>query len=301
MNLKITKLFVLLSLLSSAAKAQIASIPFEMVGRTMYIKVKINNSDSLRFQFDTGGTGVLLDSLTAEQAGVSKTGRIATEAGGQGGSVSAFYIKHQEISLPGNTKLKNIEFTLMNLGDPKTGTSSAIAGIMGADLMNKYVTQIDFPNKRLLLYKRINDVDLRGFTPIKFDFYEDLNIPRFPVSIRLPNDEVVTGKVIFDSGAATTMLIFAPFSNYYSIKSKLGDVKSFAGRGLTANTTDIIAQIKGLDFDGFSFGPMNISVNVDDNAPKSPEYLGLLGIEVIRNFQVIMDYKHKVIYLKKIS
>jgi FKBP-type peptidyl-prolyl cis-trans isomerase len=123
-------------------------------------------------------------------------------------------------------------------------------------------------------------------------------IPRFPISITLANGETFTGKVMFDSGNAATLLVSTPYSKFHDFDSKLGETTLVGGRGLSASTIDRLAVIKSMNFNQFNFGPMMIKLTVNDQAKPAEGYLGILGIDVIKRFNLILDYAHKKIYMK---
>jgi hypothetical protein len=294
--------FIFIIFLSSTSslysQKQLASIPFELTGCRMYIRAAINKSDSLLFMFDTGGGGILLDSATAEKAGIPKQDRFATEAGGVGGAQQAFYIKHQTLSLNPQIQLKDVEFTMLNMTEGNANSKKSIAGIIGFELMDNYVTQIDFTTNRLNLYKDIKDVDLNGFTAVPFTFFKCAKVPIIPITITLANGESFTGNAIFDSGANIALLVFAGFNNQYNLREKIIDTALVKGGALNLATTDVQTVLKSISFNGFGFANIPINININDKEEKSPDDLGLLGFNIIWHFHVVLDYKNKMIYLK---
>jgi len=267
----------------------------------MYVKVQVGHSDSLRFLFDTGGEGVLIDSLTAENAGLDKANRLQTVAAGAGGSAASVDILHQKVGLPGKVSLKDVDLTLMNLTGMNAYSNMPVSGIMGYDLFVKYVTLIDFEHSRLLLYKKIGDVDTAGYKAVPFTFDEGVKVPRIPVAIILDNGESYTGHAIFDSGANTAMLIFAPFSNFYGLQQKVSGGFVSNGQGLSGANTSMSVTLKSLTVAGYTFGSVTVPVEIDDKAPKQAGEIGLLGIQIIKKFNVILDYQHSMIYFKPIK
>ncbi|MET1055803.1 MAG: FKBP-type peptidyl-prolyl cis-trans isomerase [Pedobacter sp.] len=123
-------------------------------------------------------------------------------------------------------------------------------------------------------------------------------IPRFPISITLDNGESFSGRVMFDTGNAFSLLVSAPFSKFHNFNEKLGLTETTSGRGLHAVTRDRVANIQALSFNGFKFGKMGIRLTVNDQAEPKDGYLGILGIEIIKRFNVILNYAQKRIYLK---
>jgi len=57
------------------------TVPFELWNNRIYVKVKINNSDTLDFLFDTGAgaSGIIIDSSIAVQIGLKESGKITAK------------------------------------------------------------------------------------------------------------------------------------------------------------------------------------------------------------------------------
>lgn len=294
-----TSLVIALFLLGSkiALRAQVAQIPFEFQGTHLYIKVQTKQSDSLRFVFDTGCTGATIDSAIAERAGIGKENRRTVSVAGSGGAQSYTMALHQSLKLK-KIEIKDINLVLANMASLSAVIGSRVDGVVGYEILNQYVTQIDFDSKKLLLYNQIKSVDTTGYTGIPFEFSKNILIPRFPISITLANGETFSGKVMFDTGSIFTLIVSTPFSKYHNFSSKLGVTSNTMGRGMNAVTQDQLANIKSMSFNGFDFGQMGIRLTINEKAEPKDGYLGIMGIEVIKRFNVILDYTHKKIYLK---
>ncbi|CAM4423472.1 Domain amino terminal to FKBP-type peptidyl-prolyl isomerase [Pedobacter westerhofensis] len=277
--------------------AQVAELPFEFRGKHLFVKAQTGTSDTLNFIFDTGATGAMIDSATAERAGISKESRLPASVAGSGGSQSYIMALNQSIKV-GNTEFKHINLTMVNFASLSSGLGTKLDGIIGYEVMNRYITKIDFDRKKISLYDQNQPADTTGYTAIPFEFNKSVMIPRFPISITLANGETFNGKVMFDTGNAFPLLISTPFSKFHNFDSKLGETSRTIGRGMNAVTQDQVADIKSMSFNGFNFGPMSVRLTLNEKAEAKDGYLGILGIEIIKRFNVIMDYGRKRIYLK---
>lgn len=282
---------------TTALKAQVTEIPFETQGAHLFIKVNTSHSDTLRFVFDTGATGASIDSAAAEKAGVSKENREKVSVAGSGGSQIYTMAVNQTLKLKG-VEIENVNLAMVNFAALSASAGLRLDGIVGYEILNKYVTQLDFERKKILLYNNIKSVDTTGYIGIPFEFSKNILIPRFPISITLANGETFTGKVMFDTGSASTLLVSAPFSRFHGFDGKLGETGFSVGRGMNTATKDQLAIIKSMSFNGFNFGKMSIRLTVNNTAEPKDGYLGILGMEVIKRFNVILDYANKKIYLK---
>ena len=298
MKFKITLLMVVFFLKTALSlNAQVAEIPIEFNGKHIFIKVKTGAGDSLRFIFDTGSTGISIDSGAAKNAGIDMVNRKAVTVNGSGGAKGYMMAMHQKLKM-NTVELTDVNLVLVDFSSLSASIGSRLDGIIGYDILKKYVTQIDFENKKILLYNRIESADTTGYTGIPFEFSKSILIPRFPISITLANGESFTGKVMFDTGNAFTLIVSTPFAKYHNFSNKLGETSFTGGIGANAVTKDQLATINALSFNGFSFGKMGIRLTVNDAAEARDGYLGILGIEIIKRFNVILDYANRKIHLK---
>lgn len=279
------------------AEGQVAKTNFEFKGNHIFIKVGTGKSDSLLFVFDSGATNASIDSATAENAGVSKQSREIVNVGGHGGSQSYVMARDQTFRVAG-LDIEGVDPMLINFDAFSAETGLKIDGLIGYELLNRYITQIDFDNKEMLFYHAITDVKVAGYTAIPFEFNKGILIPRFPVTIQLMSGETFTGRVMFDCGGAFTLLVSTPFNKFHQISEKLPNRTKKQGRGLNTISSEEVDVIKGMSFNGFELGQMPIELTINDKAEPKDGYLGMIGIDIIKRFNVILDYANKMIYLK---
>ena len=84
-------------------------------------------------------------------------------------------------------------------------------GIIGNDLLKNYLTVVDISARKILLYPFGTKLNLNRYTPVQFNFNNGIQIPQFPLSIKLENGEKLTGNSLFDSGAGISLMVSSPF------------------------------------------------------------------------------------------
>lgn len=288
---------LLLVCCADSTMAQVATLPVEFEGKQLYIPVRTGSGTALDFVFDTGSVATMIDSVAAVKAGLSQTSSQEVNVAGSGGAQNYVMLNDQRLAL-GKAEISGLGFVVSNLGQLSVILGRHLDGIVGYDVLTHYVVRLDFDRKALSLYTNIADADTTGYTGIPFEFNRGVMIPRFPISITLANGETFTGRVMFDTGNAATLLVSTPFALFHDFDNKLGKTIVTKGRGLSAETVDKLAVIRHMSFDGFDFGRMMIKLTVNPQAKPADGYLGILGIDVIKHFNVILDYADKKIYLK---
>lgn len=293
----ITLLLVLI--ISAHLNAQIAEIPFELIDDGLILlDVTINdNTEASTFLFDTGATSDLLDSTTANKLGLKANYK--QDVSGTGGSKSYDIILNQKLTLQNKIEIDSTHLVLTDLTKLKDALERKFDGIIGYSLLKKYITKIDYENKRILLYNKIENVNITGYKAVNFKFENGITIPQFDISVTLRNEESYTGKILFDSGAGLTLLINTPYNEENKLSEKAGKSLISKSENLHGESISEDIAIKSMNIGGYQLNEMVVSIANDKNGVSSYEnYLGLLGAKVISKFNIVLDYSSSTLYLK---
>lgn len=278
--------------------AQIATIPFELKDGLIFLKVNINdNTEASTFIFDTGATTDLLDSTTANKLGLKSNHK--QDASGAGGKKSYNFILNQKLTLQNKIEIDSTHLLLTDLTKLNDRLEGKFDGIIGYSLLKKYITKIDYENKRILLYNKIENVNITGYKAVNFKFENGISIPQFDISVTLRNGESYTGKILFDTGAGLTLLINTPYNEENKLSEKAGKSLVSKSENLHGESISEDIAIKSMNIGGYNLSEMSVSIAHDKDGVSSYEnYLGLLGGEVISRFNIILDYSTSILYLK---
>ncbi|TCI91141.1 aspartyl protease family protein [Tenacibaculum sp. M341] len=284
-------------LLFELANAQVLELPLEISDRGhTFIKVSVNDSEELNFVFDTGATAEVIDTKVAEKIGVKSEYQQPV----QGASGEEFY----DIALNEKLKLDTIELVsramvIKDLSNLNVLSDEKIDGIIGATLLSKYITNIDYSNKKIVFYKDDNDINLKDFTKIPFTFKTNIPIPLIKVGFTLENGESFAGNVLFDSGAGLSLSVNSPYNKKNKLSEKAEKKLLRKSSGLGAESYDERIRIKTLQLEGFSFTNLPIELSgATEGVLASSDFMGILGAKIIQRFNVVLDYNTKTMYLK---
>ncbi len=283
-------------LLAAPVKAQVTVIPFALKWKYMHVKVQIATSDTLDLMFDSGATYTSIDSAVAERIGLSKLPHQPIDVGGMGGVQKNIMVPDQQIKT-GNIKIGHIDAVIFNYKPFATTTNVPLDGVIGFDILNNFVTAINFDNKKISLFNAVKDVDTTGYQCIPFEFING-DIPHINASIKLPNGELLSGKVMFDLGAAISLLITADFNKYHSIKQKVKVNSAGSGMGIGLSFRSEQATVDAVLIKQLSISMVPLILVSDPESKGADGYMGILGIDIISRFNLIMDYANKRIYMK---
>lgn len=298
---KATKIYLsVLFLLILKLNAQILNIPFQSVDNK-YILLKFpleKSKDSITFFFDTGATTTLLDKNFAIKNNLKPNH--TQEVSGASGKKNYEMLIGQKIHLSASEKLENVNIVFEDLSRLQKSLGENFDGIIGNDLLKKYITKIDFENKKIILYNKIDQINVEGYTKVEFKFKKNIPIPQFPINIELYDGTKYSGDIFFDSGASgISLLMNEPFNTENKIENKLPKTIKSESKNLSGNTTITISKIKSLKISNYTFNELPFSISSDKQGVSSySNYLGILGSEIINRFNLIIDYGSKNLYLK---
>jgi hypothetical protein len=293
--LKIVSVLLFFLGFATYGSAQII-LPFEEKGNLLVIKLTIDKMEG-QFVFDTGASNTVLDSALAVKLGLKANG--SNRSASTGGQAVFNYISDYKISLTLKDEITCKKILFTNLSSLHQLVGVEFAGIIGYDILNKFITKIDYEAKTISLYTQLNKSESEGYTTIPFNFNNGIPIPQFNVSFTLNNGEKFAGPILFDSGAGLTLAVNTPFKETNKLNEKIGKTLVSSGRDLFKENKLEQAHIKSITIGAYTFENLPINLTSTKAGVNSYSYyLGILGNKVIKRFNIIVDYANKVIHLK---
>jgi len=286
---------VLLCIFSSCTTtsqtAPIAEIPFRIDedGR-MIITLIVNGQEINNVIFDTGASISTLDKTLVSRLGLKLQKKTFTVTGANGSQriqrTKAYTFYMQE-----NLVLKDIKSNAYDL------TTLHCDGIIGYDILKKHTVKINFDTQLLSFYKKKKlPIDNKDYT--KLSIAGSFEIPKIPISFRL-NNHLFEGDVLFDTGnTAAPLFITSTFEEKHHIVEKFKRTVSVENKGLVLKSINQYGALDTLQIGGDSLTDVPVIVSTAKAGVLSrSSILGILGLEMIRKFNVIIDFSGKAIYL----
>jgi len=292
---RIFALFVLLAVvLELSAQKKITSIPFELFGDHMFIKVSLDDSEPLDFIFDTGAGLTVIDHNIAEDLGLRTKDVDFKETDAQ-----FELIKHNKIEINGFLMEKNIKVYATDLNHLEISLGREFDGILGYDLLHHHTVHIDYDNLVMDIYDHGNGP--KEGDAIPFDLYRA--IPTVEGQVVLNDGEAHEGKFFVMTGAGTTLDFNTPFAEENNVLEKTGKHYSYPIKGLGKKET--------LYYEGhvlsFAFGaqkikdlPVGISTS-EKGIHADDKIAGIIGNRILREFNITLDVPDKMMWIQKNS
>lgn len=275
---------------------QIGEIPFTISGSGFIIvELHINKEKVSNFILDTGASVTVLDDDLATQMNLSLLDEEFKSTGANGVSENGKKTAKQEVIITDKVVLEGIELTIMDLSHIGIGE---INGIIGFDLFREFVSEINFDTKKVIFYEKKGKPKKDGYQAVKF--VESFCTPEVNISFSLENGERFKGKALFDTGNTSTPLIInAPYKIKQDLLPKFKSLITYESKGINSASQSDKGVIASMKLGGYELGEMPVGLsNVEQGVLSWEGYLGIIGLEYISKFNVIIDYHRKKIYLK---
>lgn len=281
-------------IISGPAPRLVTRFPFKQYsGGVMVIRATYENLiDSFNFILDTGSGGISLDSSTCEA--YKLVGRKSdTTITGIGGKRKVSFIFNKTLHFPG-LELDSLNFHINNYEVLTSVYGEKIDGIIGYNFFSRYVVRLDFDSH----YVEV-------FTPGKMQ-YPNGGHTLHPAFTSLPiqyaqirDARKMAHHFYFDTGAGLCFLMSDRFAADSSILFKRRKPLLTQAEGMAGKVQMRLTVIKELKLGPYRFRNVPTYLYKDDyNVMSYPFSGGLLGNELLRRFNMTINYGEREIHLQ---
>lgn len=278
------------------------TLKFRFINNLIIIPVEVNGVE-LSFVLDTGVNKPILFNITSSDSlEINNVEDIYIRGLGEGDAIKAYKSRGNRFKLKRNIYNNNQDLYVVidedinfshRLGFP-------VHGIIGYDLFKDFIVEINYVKKILKFYnpQKYNYKTCRKCTSFPLDFV--LNKPYIDVTVDMEYSDNIPVKLLIDSGSSDALWLFTDPEKNIKLPSKY--FEDFLGRGLSGSIYGERSRVERLHIGNFVLKqakvafPDSTSVKYIRNIK---ERNGSLGAEILKRFNVIIDYKNKKISLKK--
>lgn len=280
----------------SQGQKPIQSIPFEVFGDHIFIKVKVDGSEPLDFIFDTGDGLTVISNDVATKLNLKANQTVKKTSAG--GTVTGALIDHNKLEI-GQLEIEDIEVYSLDLNHLERLIGRNIDGIIGFDLLDKHIVQIDYSRMEFEIYD--NNTFLYNGDGMEFDLKLTSYIPHIPCTVKLNNGETLKGEYFVNTGAGTTVDFNTPFVNKHDIIEKTGKHYSYLTGGIEkGETVHYEGRVVDFKIKDITFSDMPVGISqAKSGIQHSKKVFGIIGNNVLRRFNIIFDYKNYKMYWEK--
>jgi hypothetical protein len=248
-----------------------AEIPFILGDNDkIYLKGRVNGGEELNFQFDLGCGGSILKESSADAAKLEFDSSITLSNSDGVNQVPLSNNNHLEI---GGLHWRGLPFAI---ADNMTHRED---GLLGNTLFQDKVLEINYDRKVLVIHDALPTID-NSFS--KYPIVLDGVVPFLQGTLTI-SDEQRDGWFMVDTGAYTSILYSDRVSPWHKLVAEL---HSMLGRDESRPRLTIGEH---------AFGDFNYTI---ENGPRNEDQRGLLGNDILKRFNTVLDNQSGFIYLR---
>ncbi|HWC53706.1 MAG TPA: aspartyl protease family protein [Chitinophagaceae bacterium] len=271
----------------------ITRIPFDqLTGGIILLKARLDNfSDTLNFILDTGSSGISLDSTTADYLKLKPLPTDRTIRGIAGIKKVSFLYGHTlHIS---SLTADSLDFHVNDYEILTEVYGERIDGIIGYSFLRRYIVKVDYDSLKIDFFSRGTFKYPKG----GYLFKPSLNT--LPITnIRLRDSRSANTRFLFDIGAGLCMMLNRDFVTDSSLIKRKRKFFLKQAEGLGGKLDMDLTVISELRIGPYKFKKVPVFVFDDTYNVTSYPYLGgLIGNDVLRRFNLILNYPKRDIYL----
>ena len=263
-----------------------------LTGGVVLLQARLDNfPDTLNFILDTGSGGISLDSLTATYFGL-KGGPSDRTIRGIAGIRNVRFLNNRTLHLTG-LNIDSLNFHINDYSILHAVYGERIDGIIGYSVLSRYIVKIDYDSSRVEFWSKGAIKYPRG------GFLLRPLINTIPVQqVRVRDGRAVTARFLYDMGAGLNMMLSTDFLKDSSLLDKKRKMYMKEAEGLGGKIDMQMTVVKEVKLGPYKF--RNVPVYVFDdtyNITSYPYLAGLIGNDILRRFNVILNYERRDIYL----
>jgi hypothetical protein len=272
----------------------LTSFPFHVLtGGIITIKARLGDyPDTLNFIFDTGSGGISLDSATTIRLKIPSVLSDKTIRG-IAGIRKVSFIYNQSLHLP-NLSVDSLNFHISDYDILTSVYGEKIDGIIGYSFLSRYIIKLNYDSSIMEVYTTGTTKYPKGGFLLRPIF------AGLPVQGARVKDAVeIFSRFYFDTGAGLCLLLSSDFvSDSALFNEKKKKPVYTEGEGLGGKIVMQLTTVKDFRLGPYHF--RNVPAYVFDdvyNVTSYPSLGGLIGNDLLRRFNVVLNYERREIYL----
>lgn len=277
-------------ILAVTAQTVLDSIPFELgADARVYLRCRVNDSDTLRFLLDTGATDMVMNPNAPRSNYTMNFDSEVTNSGATG--VNQIRSSSSNRFIVGKTAVENMRF--LSIPYP----ADIWDGVIGLSFIGRCPMRIDYHRRMIYLYDSEDFEAPEGALRLKVEY--EMGVPVVPVRVRI-NGHDYPIRVEVDMGSDRILDLNTPFVRAHNL---LGSQTPFAISRISSsdeNTGELLnVFFDELELDGLvlpripgAFSTVTAGVQASDKMD------GVFGNNFLQRFNMTLDFQRGYIYLE---
>ena len=266
-----------------------ARIPFDLRSQHVWVRGRVNGSDSIWIVIDTGASSSVLDEKVARDLSLKVSGH--HEALGAGGRQASSTVEDVTIELAG-LSLHRRNMDTIDLAALGAQGGRPMQLVLGYELFQSCVVRFDYEAV-------VIDVWEAGRAPrdpagVSVPMTLEENHPYVEGVLTVPGRAPLRGRFVIDTGSSQALFIAPDVARRESLASAFPRTLVGIGRGVGGELKSRVGRAESFSLGGLVFSRPTV-VMPDPGAGRIsvPGSLGNIGGQVLGRCRVTFDYPHR--------
>ncbi len=280
-------------LMAATAAAPVADIPFDDDFGLVLFEVSIEGGEPLSFLLDTGFDVSILDAGVAKRLGLTVLD-VRDEAQ-PGGSVEMGSLAAVDLTI-GTLTVGGVGLTTIPIAEAGAFIGRDFHGILGHDVLERYVVDIDYPNRRLRFYD--SEAWKHGGAGQILPVHIENGEVFVNAGIVMPRGRTVFGPFKVDTGSVDVAGLNLNFVQDSALIGTDTEEMNVGGVAVGGSTEGRMFRAEAFVIGAHRIERPIIGYTVDSGGFENRTNAGTLGAAVLARYRVILDYARERIVLE---
>jgi hypothetical protein len=271
----------------------LAKVSFrQLTGGIILLNAQVGDfSDTLHFVFDTGSRGISLDSTTVACMKLSTVASDLTIRGIAGMHPIPF-VHDLNLHFDGFV-VDSLQFHVVDYDILSRVYGEKIDGVIGCSVLSRYIIKLDFDSLVCSFYTK------GKYSYPSKGYILKPNIHKIPMqSARVSDQKNITTNFLYDMGAGVCLMFSKEFVKQSRILRKNKRLYPRMTEGVGGKVEMDLTVIKKLKIGRYRFRNVPTYLFEDiNNITAFPQLSGIIGVDLMRRFNVVMDYDKKEFHI----
>lgn len=278
---------------TNEAASVVARVPLELRRGAAFVKVRVNDSEPLAFKLDTGFGVTTIHPELAETLSLKPAGRLTIN--GIAGAEQADWLSGASFQF-GGTKYspRRIARIPSDASRPRRQGD----GILGAGFFRRFVVELDTAGKAMTLHDPVqfNYTGKGEIIPLQFR----RDTPTVEATIHLPDREPLRARYEIDSGCDGALCLGHDFVKTNQLDDAAAHKRDSSRTGVGGSVDTHETRLPQIQLGTRRLD--NVEANFfREGSPVDDDLAGHIGMGVLREFKVILDYSRRRMILESVK
>jgi len=275
------------------ASSPVALVRFQLARDHIFVEVTVDHSRPLSMILDSGEPFSAIDDQIADELKFTSERTAPYQGIGNDARSQAKITERHEMDL-GGVALKDISLWIMPTREFARPTGQVVDGILGADLFERYVVEINYAARELRLYQPEDYAVPHASNIVPLTFMTGWTVPLLQTKITALNGDIIDTSLVFDTGSGPNYLSRSLSDAHPTMISSGKTVAGPKGFGTNGSSALLVGRVKEIQIGDLRVGEPVVLFSLDTKElAAQADYSGSLGGEILEDFTIVVDYKRR--------